>query len=196
MSQCCGSAPECVAWPFVQIETKAVGRAGTVELAEGVRVPKRFSTIVRPERADTLPYNVELMVGVENGRFVVDSLTARRRDGGPPVTSDGLRDVPVASLLRQAAQQMLVGLEDVDDDSSGALVDDVQGLLNDAQSETRLRAIARSYRVAALLGDPPTQAVADAFGVARSTAGRWIAQAREMGVLGPALPRRAGEGSH
>src|SRR5207245_7522771 len=116
-------------------------RGGAVALAEGRRVPKRFSAVVRPGRADTLPYDVELMVGVENGRFVVESLIARRRDGGPPVTSDGLRDVPVASLLRQAAQQMLVGLEDVDDDADGALVDDVGGLLNDAQSEVRLRAV-------------------------------------------------------
>ena len=39
----------------------------------------------------------------------------------------------------------------------------------------------------------PTVAVAETFGVSRSTAGRWLKEARDRGILQPALPGRAGE---
>ena len=39
----------------------------------------------------------------------------------------------------------------------------------------------------------PTEAVADAFSVSRSTAGRWLVEARKRGLLAPAAPGRAGE---
>lgn len=47
------------------------------------------------------------------------------------------------------------------------------------------------YQRAVREGRPPTQAVVDALGLTRSTAGRWIAQARREGFLEPATPGRA-----
>jgi hypothetical protein len=49
------------------------------------------------------------------------------------------------------------------------------------------------YRDALAAGEPPTRAVSVRYGVARSTAGRWIAEARRRGELGKARPRIAGE---
>jgi hypothetical protein len=53
--------------------------------------------------------------------------------------------------------------------------------------------VARVYRYAARLGKPPTAAVAKAFDVSRSTAGRYVVETRRRGFLGPALPGVAGE---
>src|SRR4029453_13909603 len=51
-----------------------------------------------------LPYRLELRVVYEDGRFVVEQLTVKRREGGPPVTTEGLREVPIAALLRLAVE--------------------------------------------------------------------------------------------
>jgi hypothetical protein len=56
-----------------------------------------------------------------------------------------------------------------------------------------LSEVAERYRKALKQGLPPTQTVADEMHAARSTAARWVAKARERGLLGPARRGRAGE---
>ncbi len=56
-----------------------------------------------------------------------------------------------------------------------------------------LRRVAETYRTAMRLGQPPTKRVADEHHVSRTTASRWIRRARDLGFLGPARPRVAGE---
>lgn len=58
-----------------------------------------------------------------------------------------------------------------------------------------LTQVAAMYRKAHEDGKPPTQAVAEAFEVSHSTAGRWVVEARKAGVLGPAAGPKAGEAS-
>jgi hypothetical protein len=62
-------------------------------------------------------------------------------------------------------------------------------------TEENLRDVAELYRAAVRRGDPPTQTVATTMNVARSTAARWVAAARNhpAGLLGPAQRGRAGE---
>ena len=59
--------------------------------------------------------------------------------------------------------------------------------------DDKLRRLADLYRTALANGDPPTQTAADALGVPRSTVARWVAKARERGLLGAATPGKAGE---
>lgn len=47
-----------------------------------------------------LPYRVRLKVVMEHGEPRVQSLTCERLPDGPPVTSEGLRRLPVARMLR------------------------------------------------------------------------------------------------
>jgi hypothetical protein len=60
-------------------------------------------------------------------------------------------------------------------------------------TDENLRNVADLYRAATRRGDPPTQTVASAMSVARPTAARWVSAARKRGLLGPAIPGRAGE---
>jgi hypothetical protein len=53
--------------------------------------------------------------------------------------------------------------------------------------------VAEIYRYALERGRPPTEGVAEAFDVSRSTAGRWVVETRRRGLLGPAVPGVAGE---
>src|SRR4051812_27570927 len=58
-------------------------------------------------------YDIEMTLTVQpssdglTGQLVCSSLTTRQRDGGPPVTSVGLRALAVAQLVRQAAGQVV-----------------------------------------------------------------------------------------
>ena len=45
--------------------------------------------------------------------------------------------------------------------------------------------VAEIYDEAVEVGDPPTSALAEAFGVPYSTAARWIRRARALGLLPP-----------
>lgn len=48
--------------------------------------------------------------------------------------------------------------------------------------------VAEVYDEALEAGDPPTQAVAHAFGVPYSTAARWVRRTRALGLLPPPRP--------
>ena len=51
-----------------------------------------------------------------------------------------------------------------------------------------------AYRQVLLRGDPaPAEAVAKAIGMSSTTGERDLTEARRRGVLGPAIPNRAGE---
>lgn len=51
--------------------------------------------------------------------------------------------------------------------------------------------VARVYR-SNVEGGRPTLSVADAFGVGKSTAAKWVARARSLGYLAPTTKGRAG----
>ncbi len=59
--------------------------------------------------------------------------------------------------------------------------------------DAHLRRVAAIYRAALASGQPPAIAVAEELHTARSNAGRWIAEARCRGFLGPATPGKSGE---
>ena len=148
-----------------------------------------------------LPYRLELRVVHEDGRFVVDQLTVKRREGGPPVTTEGLREVPVAAFLRLAVESnvMRVGPTIRDGNTSPwkltwasplALSERAKG--GGGPSDEDLRTVAALYQVAYATGQAPTKLVMNRLDLPRSTASRWVRMARERGLLGPATPRKAG----
>lgn len=57
-------------------------------------------------------------------------------------------------------------------------------------TEQHLEDVSRVYVQASQLGNPPTRAVADHFGVAHSTAAKWVGAARRSGLLEP-VPKGA-----
>jgi hypothetical protein len=61
-------------------------------------------------------------------------------------------------------------------------------------SDAHFKKVADIYREAAMAGQAPTQAIAEAFPTSRSNAGRWVMEARRRGFLGEApAPGKAGE---
>ncbi len=150
---------------------------------EGLLAPKRITATAKGQDPD---YDLELEIVLERGRYVVKSITCRARKGGA-VTSEGVTRLPVRQVLRivvgQALSNPLISWGRAADRVGAA-----QGPTDDA-----LRHVATTYRMAHLMGLPPTESVAQDLDLPRSTAGRWVMAARKRGFLGPAEPRKAGE---
>jgi hypothetical protein len=179
--------------------------SGTKYVAVGsFRVPEAFS--IEPLRVSEFPDEVvrELLpiidVRVEDGQPVCVAI--RRPPSGPPLTTESLR-IPLADYMRAAtyavARERRGGPgrawtpalgrgareefeEAAQPRSRGGRVDD-----------DFLREVAGVYREALLLRQPPTQAVAQAFGGKGGTPGRWVQEARRRGFLGRAKGTKAGE---
>jgi hypothetical protein len=155
-----------------------------LDLGDGLRIHADVQVAVREWSHD-----VDLAIVVADGRLVADNVRVSRREGGDPVTSEALRSIPVARLVRAASGAVRHVREEYPgggmslgpawpNEEEGAYVAK-HGLDDDT-----LRIVARVYRVAYLLGDAPTKRVETLFNLPRSTASRWIATARQRGYLG------------
>jgi hypothetical protein len=152
---------------------------------------------------------VELEVAIDDhGVPRCRRLEIRAEDG--PVSGDLIRRIPLARVMRKAVTAAARKLEPPGEDEA------VEAWVRELPASERLefyeqyskrgrspqrgspitdenlRQVADLYRAALERGDPPTQTVADAMYVARSTA-RWVAKARERGFLGASMRGRAGE---
>jgi hypothetical protein len=158
-----------------------------VALGDGKLAPAAFSFHVKLESL----YDLDFEAVFEAGRFVVDRLSVHRRADGPPVTTEGLREIPVGGLLRAAVE---LNVQYVDQTGvAGKTTSWLEVQRRDSKpTDLELEIVAGAYRAAYAAGAPPTKAVMDKLGVTRSTAGRRIRMARDRGLLGPATPRKAG----
>jgi hypothetical protein len=142
-------------------------------------------------------YDVEVEVVFEEGRLVCDRLTVARREDGPPVTTEGLRRIGIATLLHEAAEYNVAHITPTGDEAYKAEWPMLPMLSERAQhgggpSDEDLWLVATVYQVAYATGEAPTKTVMNRLGLPRSTASRWIRMARERGLLGPATPSKAG----
>jgi hypothetical protein len=151
--------------------------------------------------AEPLDYDLELTLDVVAGRMQCTDLRVTRRPGGPPVTSENLRRIPIASMVGFAIQHVGVVMEaepdpdwDVgyrevpyqpppDDFAAGGMTDEA------------LEHTARVYRWAMATGAKPYGVLERDFNLPRAKASRWIATARRRGILGP-IDTEAGAADH
>ena len=170
----------------------------TVFVAPGISAPSRFAVEVTEQE----PYDVALMVEVVGGRFVCTSFTASPGAEGEPITTEGLRRIPVATLVRLGAQQVAMQFEQHGEGDTAytrhesTSWTDTKRLVAAGPTDETLRFVAFQYRFAYAVGEGPTKAVQERLGLPRSTAGRWVDMARKRGYLGAAEgPGKAGPGT-
>lgn len=194
LAQWCG-----ILEPVNNLKLKSAGEY--VEVAPGLALPQPMAVTAEDVRG----FDVDVEAIVQHGRLVAREVCIRQREGGPPVTNEAIRSVPVAALLTTAATYVL------EIERSGQLVTAADPYVlrtgpvwpsDELVKQVRelgptaevLRMVANLYRVALLTGQPPTVAVEKTLALPRWTAGRWIAAARDRGFLGPAEgPGKAGE---
>ena len=192
-----------------------------VPLLEDYALPERFSATVTPSDRD-LPI-CHLRIVVERGRAVCDELRLERQPGGLPIGRALLHRIPVpeyvsrsvdnAGYWRMKGPGPVISTADgethrrpTEPAGEGYVATPIVGVARTGRykaanraprrplSSERLQEVADVYRRAFAKGQHPTEAVRVEFEVSRSTASRWVKRARQEGLLGPAVPRRAGEG--
>jgi hypothetical protein len=150
-----------------------------VELGDGITIPAEIS------RAwdDIDGYTVELTAtyDADSGRYTTSRLEVEAKPGRE-VTGEGLRMIAVAGLLRHAVAEKVAPLLQPS-------VTHPRDLGQAGPTTETLRHVAALYRLAVVLGDAPTQRVADTLGVPRSTASRWVTRSRDRGYLTVVDPR-------
>jgi hypothetical protein len=173
---------------------------GWVEVMPGVALPTRFEAVVTEE--DYAPVHLALVV--EERRAVLDQVLFYRRPGDPPLRVTKMRP-PLDRYATRAAAIAAVQIVANDDGSFGAVRSDETAIafLENYEpiprarrrgrklSEAELKKAARIYREA-LPSGKPVKALRDEIPMSRSTAHRWIEEARRRGFLGneAARPKR------
>ncbi len=179
--------------------------AGFVLLDGRYAIPRRFNAAARASEGTYVQVSIEVD---DKGVPTCHSLKIEPEDENGVVTPAALRGVALERLMRLAVTEQMQ-LRDL---REGDVEPEVRTTSADRDAfyeryrrgarrprrgspltDENLRQVADLYRAAVKRGDPPTQTVADQMHVRRSTAGRWVAAARQRGVLGPAERGKGGE---
>jgi hypothetical protein len=173
-----------------------------IPLGDGLAARSPFESFAEIEGLYRLEFRVvyEQPEGGRTGRFVCDQLTVKRRPDGPPVTSEGIRQIPLAAFLRLAVESNLmhVGPTIREGNTSSWEYTWASPLAGSERArgggptDRDLQTVADIYQAAYVTGNPPTKTVMSRLELPRSTASRWIRMARERGLLGPATSGKAG----
>jgi hypothetical protein len=108
---------------------------------------------------------------------------------GEGITGEALRGLPWGSLIAD------VRADCADFHRTTGAAAQVEKFTNTRRKITaeHLEQVAVIYRRHAAISKRPTEAVADAFGVPRDTASKWVRRARDAGLLGPTSKGKKGE---
>lgn len=168
---------------------------GWVPVGESEFLPKTFMVTIRDLKLPGLVVDVEVETQVTGEARARAVRIASETDD--PVTSDTLRKIPVARLLSAGCA---AAMEKLEEDDQGRLVlspmryrdvvafrDSFRGARRPRQgtkvTEDDLQAVAGIYLAAEAAGASGFTAVQKELYASKSTAARWIAQARERGLL-------------
>jgi len=159
-----------------------------VSLGEGVAVLVPVAMTV-----EVAGMEVRVVADMVDGRLACTELHVSQREGGPPVTTDAIRLIPVAQLVKAAAASYVMQTSTPSPGVTWGSPPVVpEGFPKAGPTDDALRFVALVYRTSHAFGDPPTMAV-ESLGLPRSTAIRWVSLARRKGFLGTTTPGRAGE---
>jgi hypothetical protein len=166
-----------------RLKVRVENEGEVVTLSDGLIVYSDFEAVAT---GAALPCDVRINVSIDGGTFVVDELRATRKRRGGPIKTELLRKLPVGQILRQAVELVV---------TSGQSPSEREEAFRptNLNPEEMLRHVAATYRFGVLIGQTPTQLVAQNLGMSRAAAGRWISRARDEGYLGAAMGTKAGE---
>jgi hypothetical protein len=164
-----------------------------VMVAPGLSMPRE---VVVTDEVNGFAVEMTVTFG-DYSRVTAESVRVTRLPGGPAVTAAALRSIPIARLTKMAIQGAILKVNDrggyVEYQPQVLTPEFAARLRENGPTTETLEWVTHIYRVALLVGDPPTKSVETVLEIPRSTAGRWIAAARERGLLGKSEgPGKAG----
>ena len=155
-------------------------------------VPAVVTVEPLPDDREPLDYDIEMTLDVIGGRMQCVRLCAVQRDGGPPVTTENLRRVPVGQIITLASLDGRLVSECVPDpENPGSFVPAADSwtpppvdFAEAGMTDEALEQAARVYRMALATGARPFGVLERDFNLPRAKASRWITTARRRGILG------------
>ena len=181
-----------------------IGGAFTALDVAGLALPQAEADIDDP----ALPYLLHIAVTVVHGKPICASLTAEQRAGGVPVTRRGLNALPVDRLTREiaahVAMRATVGPGTITYDMMGS-PGNIAAVRKELAPKRGRRAdpawrgellggVTAAYRDLLKAGiRQPKPHIARELGISQAYVGALLTEARRRGLLGPAIPGRAGE---
>lgn len=186
--------------PTISAQGRLGGTVGATRWGAKALPTWFFATWQAPDLPFTLTMEITTMSDEpEINRFNIERTLP---SVGEPITGVLLRDLPLGRLLRAALEAAARPIEEISGKGIPPGAFRVPGVTPPGMGEVSgrpqlpgrgrpmdqetLQAVASIYLSAQRAGRPPTQAVTDAFGTSRSTAGRVVVQARKAGLLPPA----------
>lgn len=175
-----------------RIETNEVIRSSGRWLLYGGRilasVPATATITPIDGDVDPLDFVVKMDIDIVTGRLACVSLTAERLPGGPPISSEALRRVPVAEYVMAAAAygaEILLERIPAEDGSYrlAQFAPPPPGFADAGMTDEALEQVARLYAWAQATGRKATGILLSDYGMPRPTATRWIQTARRRGIL-------------
>ncbi|MFE6965689.1 hypothetical protein ACFVAJ_11260 [Agromyces sp. NPDC057679] len=155
--------------------------------AAQINVGSRIDVIDEPD----LEIDLELLIVFDGqeGRFVCQEMTGRRRNGGPEVTQARIRPARIAEYIRAVVPGLLVYM---DERGQWQRFESFENLVpafvrseaaKHGPTPETLKWAARLYRAAEVINAHPIKAVTEQLGLSTRTAHNWIAKARADGLL-------------
>ncbi|WP_232667899.1 hypothetical protein [Pseudonocardia sp. TRM90224] len=148
-------------------------------------VPTKVRVEPSPDDLEPIEHTVVMHLDVVEGRLVCTRLDVEMVQGGPSVTAEVLRRIPVGRFLREAAASGLTVFE-VDVEKEGQthpFVAPPPDFAEAGMTDDVLREVARLYHWALATGDAPLGLLEREYGVPRGKASRWISVARRRGYV-------------
>ncbi len=186
------------------VEVTPLSGAMPIRTGPATAIPSLFTAFVDdPAQPLLVQMKVKTIAG-QRPEVSELHLESRGRIDAEGLTTAGLRRVRIAQALKLALAKAAVRVSD-DGDGLFRLTEYPQGAAWGGEPVTRpvrgepvteefLQLVAKTYRAAVASGSrSPVEDVREQLGGSRSTAGRWVVQARKAGVLRPAIGRKSGE---
>jgi hypothetical protein len=167
-------------WPAPgEVSSRPVMKWGTTEVLPGLEIFNVYEA--KATQYHGVPFVHVIVKLGGNRRLGVHRLHVYGTDG-EPVTSAALRKLPLRAFIQHAFNPVDGAGKSVR--SYGTVRRSEAARLREAGPVTEtLEAVTRVYQAAWTVGDPPTVAVVETFGIPRPTADGWIRRARERGFL-------------
>ena len=153
-----------------------------VDAGGGLLVRRRVGYRYEPSGPDDeVPYEIETWAEYhqDTGTYRIKDTRLRAIEGGPDVSTDTLRVVPLATLLASLGAKVvlrwpepLTGMPE-------------PRLPRGALDERSLIEVGIVHRLYDTIGNRSTAMVAEHYGVSRSTAQKWIREARDRDLIAP-----------
>lgn len=170
----------------VPITTMMKGPIQGVPVGGGISL--RAGATIRATDVSWLPYNVALETELVGDRYLCTEVICSQREGGDPVTTNGLRAVPLGRLIAAGLQDTVMKSWPIPNTEGEFMVEPVGTWSDDTVN------VAAIYRLAYACGLNPTSEVAAALGVSKSVASNRVMKARRAGLLDPTEKGKARAG--